>query len=203
MGDGRSRCCGRGSRCTSESVCVDVVEHILTGDSAAGASTRKLRHIDAMVIDEAAHHRRQQHVARHTCASCRCRSWRRCRCRCGRSLWRRGWSRCRSGFRRRSRCRFRRRCRCRRGCRCRCDSTRCCADHRNHRANGDRFTGWHSNFCQRSRDGRWNFGVHFVGGHFEQRFVGGNGVAHILEPTSDGSFGDRFTKLREDDVSHE
>ena len=184
-------------------MCVDVIKHVLTRDPTTRASTSELCHIDAVIIHQTSHDRRQQQIARHAGSSCWCgrRCWSRCRC----------WSRSRSSFRSWywSRCRCRCRCwsRSRSRCwsRCRCWSrhgTACCTDHRNHRANRNRFTSWHTDFRQSSCDGRRNLRVYFVGGNFKQWLVGGNRVANVLEPTSDGAFGNGFTQLREDDVSH-
>ena len=53
-------------------------------------------------------------------------------------------------------------------------------------ADGDR------NENTRSRGG--DLGVDLVGGDFEKRFIGLDGIADLLEPRGDGAFGDRLAK---------
>ena len=43
--------------------------------------------------------------------------------------------------------------------------------------------------------GCWDFGVDLVGGDLQQRFIGGDGVAHLLQPAGDGALCDALTQL--------
>ena len=49
---------------------------------------------------------------------------------------------------------------------------------------------------QGSRDGRWDLGVDLVRGDLEQGLIGGDGVAHLLEPPGDGAFGNALPEGR-------
>ena len=56
-------------------------------------------------------------------------------------------------------------------------------------------------FLQDAGGGRGDFGVDFVGGDFEQRFVALDFVAGLLQPLGDGALDDGFAHLGHDDVS--
>lgn len=49
---------------------------------------------------------------------------------------------------------------------------------------------------------RRHFGVDLVGADLEQRLIGSDRVAHLLEPARDRAFGDGLAQLREGDVGH-
>ena len=61
------------------------------------------------------------------------------------------------------------------------------------------------NVLNHTRSRRWNFGVDFVGGNFEQRLVTLNLVTLLLEPLRNRAFKNTFPHLGHDDfcVSHE
>jgi hypothetical protein len=68
-------------------------------------------------------------------------------------------------------------------------------DHGYHRTDLHRLTLSGADLGHNARNGRRHFGIDLVGRHFEERFIRGNGVAHILEPLRDGALGHGFTKL--------
>ena len=193
---------------------VDVVEHVLARDASSRARAVHGTHVNTVIIDESTHDGRQQGArrrgSRHRCGN-RCRCRRGNRSRCGFRSRRDNRSRCRRRRDNRSRCRRRRgnRCRCRRWCGSRCrrrSGSRCragSADHRNHGADRHGVTLLHANLGQGPGNGRRHLGVHLVGRHFEQRFVGGDGVAHLLEPPRDGPLRDGLAQLRKCDLSHD
>ena len=57
------------------------------------------------------------------------------------------------------------------------------------------------NFLKNTGGGRGNFGVDFVSGDFEKRFVALDFVAGLLQPLGDCALDDGFAHLGHDDVS--
>ena len=76
------------------------------------------------------------------------------------------------------------------------------ADHGDHRADIDRLALGDPDLGHDAGDRRRHLGVDLVGGDLEQRLVGGDRVADLLEPLRDRALGDRLTELWERDVSH-
>ena len=59
----------------------------------------------------------------------------------------------------------------------------------------------HFHFFEHTTGGRRDFGVHFVGGDFEERLVALDTVAGLLQPLGDGAFNNGLPHLGHDDVS--
>jgi hypothetical protein len=57
-----------------------------------------------------------------------------------------------------------------------------------------------ADLLQRAGNGGRDFGVHLVGGYFQEGLVYLYGIAHGLQPAGDGAFGDAFTQGREGDL---
>ena len=76
------------------------------------------------------------------------------------------------------------------------------ADDRDHGADGHGVAFLDADLGDGPGDRRGHLGVDLVGAHFEQRLVGGDGVADLLEPTGDRALGDGLTELRQRDFGH-
>jgi hypothetical protein len=74
-------------------------------------------------------------------------------------------------------------------CRSRWSSSRSIADYSKNRANRNGFVFLDQNLLDHAGNWRRNLGVYLVGGDLNQWLVNGNGVADLLEPSGDGSFG--------------
>jgi hypothetical protein len=66
--------------------------------------------------------------------------------------------------------------------------------------NWNRLTFTDFNFFQHSGRGRGNFGVHFIGGNFKQRFITLDFVSGLFQPLGDRAFENTFAHLGHDDV---
>ena len=224
---------GRRGRLGPAPVGVDVVEHVLAGDPSTRTGSFDLAGVDAVLVHETPHDRRQQPsvggcggsppVAGAGAGSGRAAASGAARRRAvgggrgrlgsrrgggsGRGRWRRGrlrrWRvlgrRCRIGSRRRRRWsrlgRWRRRCGVGGG-------GALVADHGDHRADVDRLAFGDADLGHHAGDRRGHLGVDLVRGDLEQRLIGGDGVADLLEPLRDRALGDGLTELWERDVSH-
>src|SRR5690606_34014335 len=63
--------------------------------------------------------------------------------------------------------------------------------------NGANFSGlvfWNADFQQGTSNWGRNFGVNLVGGNLKQWLVDGNFFANFLQPTGDGTFGNRLAQ---------
>jgi hypothetical protein len=209
---------------------VDVGEHVLTGDPTTEPGPPDLRGVDAVVGEEAPHHRRQQQRFV-SGGSVRCRRsggearrsgrrWRRWNDlsldrldegrrgwrRCGRGRWRCRRFGCRRWGRRRCRRRRRRRRRSggRRGSRFSRGPTRAgltIANHGKPGAHLDRLALWDDDLSEDTRRRRGDLGVHLVGRDFEQRLVALHLIADRFHPAGDRALGDGLSELWHRDVS--
>ena len=69
-----------------------------------------------------------------------------------------------------------------------------CPDLAEQRADADRLAVLGGDLRQRARGRRRHLDRHLVGFELDQRLIGGDGVADLLEPLADGRLGDRFAK---------
>ena len=76
------------------------------------------------------------------------------------------------------------------------------ADDGDHRADLDRLALLDADLGQRAGHRRRHLGVDLVRRHLEQRLVGGDVVADLLEPLRDGALGDGLTELGQGHVGH-
>ena len=181
---------------------VDVVEHVVAGDAPAGAGAGDGVGVEAVLVDQPAHDRRQQPVVAGASAAAparrarpRARAARRCRRRAAGAGAARRAGRARRARRRGAGggsaavpARRRRRAPARRGAARRRGAAGGAAggrgvgvaDDGDHGADVDRVALGHADLGQRAGDRRRHLGVDLVGGHLEQRLVGGDGVADLL-----------------------
>ena len=75
-------------------------------------------------------------------------------------------------------------------------SWRCCAISNNceHCTNCNCFIFFDQNLLNHTSYWTWDLGVDLVGGDLDEWFVGGHGVADLLEPARDGALGDGLTE---------
>jgi hypothetical protein len=64
------------------------------------------------------------------------------------------------------------------------------------RADRDRLAGVGRDLAQNARARRIDLERHFVRFQFNQRLIGADGIAGLLEPFADGRFGDRLAERR-------
>ncbi|CAB4851938.1 unannotated protein [freshwater metagenome] len=160
---------------------VDVVEHIVTGDTPTRALAGEDVGIDAMLGHQSTNDRRQQTVVLRLLHDRGLHDRSR-----GLHDRSRGLHDRSRGFHDRSRSR----------------SGIGRADHRDDCTHGHGLTLGGTNFDHDASDGRGHLGVHLVGAHLEQGLVGGDSVADLLEPAGDRTLGDGFAQLRQGDIGH-
>jgi hypothetical protein len=62
-------------------------------------------------------------------------------------------------------------------------------------ARGDGLAFLADDLAKHAAHGRWNLGVYLIRGDFDERFIFFDGIARLLEPLCDGTFGDGLTEL--------
>ena len=189
----RARSAAARARRLGAAVGVDEVHHVLAGDPPAGTGAGDVVGVDAVLVHEPAHDRREQPVvagvrrrrgvgrggagAGAAAAAAGSRLGRRCRRRRSGAGGGGGGGRAPAAGagrlgRRRGRCRARRAPAARLGRRRR-RGAGVAADHRDHGADLDRVTLGDPDLLHDAGHRRRNLGVDLVGGHLEQRLVGG------------------------------
>ena len=73
-------------------------------------------------------------------------------------------------------------------------------DDRNDAVDRHRLAFLGSDLCNHSGYGRGDLRVHFVGGNLKERLVTLDRLANLLDPSDDGSLGDRFPHLGHENV---
>jgi hypothetical protein len=168
-----------------------VIQHIFAGDPPAGAGAGEVVGVDGVFVDEPAYDRRQQPTVTRRRRGSGSRSWSQSGWRGwrgwgGGGLGRRSWLGCRGGSG---------------GLGCRgCGGI---TDDGDHDADLDGVTLGNADLAQHPGDRRGHLGVDLVGRDFEQWLIGGDDIAHLLEPLCDGALGDGFAELGKGDVSHD
>ena len=185
--DGRWRRSGNGSgrgRSRGGFGFRDEIHDVLLGDAATEARSGYLREIEIVIAGDLAHERRRARVVVFFVLCRRCGLHGRSRRRSGGRNWRGSFRRRggRGGF----------------GC---SGGFAVGGDGRDYGVDlhGRAF----GNLDVLQHAGSWggNFGVHFIGGDLEERFVALYFVAGLLQPLGDGALKDGLAHLRHDDVS--
>ncbi len=165
--------------------------HVLFGDAAAGAGAFDAAEIDIVLARHFAHQRRERTGG--LGGGCLLNGWRRSSRRLDkrRRLRRGGFGLCGGGLRSgRGLCR-----RWRRHCAIFLDA-------RDHGVDADRLAFLHQHLGQRAGGGRRDFGIHFIGGDLEKRFVAVHVFAGLFQPLGQRAFHNAFAHLGHHDVGH-